>query len=85
MAEDKKKKGGVHPVGAALVGAAVGAAVTAGAVALSDEKTRKKVAKSVTGLKNKAKDTFTQAKGKIDEMRTAGEKRFKEIRDDFKK
>ena len=50
MANDKKD-GGVNPMIASLAGAAVGAAVGAGAIILSDKKNREKLEKALEGLK----------------------------------
>lgn len=50
MANDKKD-GGVNPMIASLAGAAVGAAVGAGAIILSDKKNRQKLEKALEGLK----------------------------------
>mgnify|MGYP000051508899 CR=1 FL=1 len=53
MANDKQeeKAGGVNPMVASLAGAAVGAAVGAGAIILSDKKNRKKLEDALEGLK----------------------------------
>ncbi len=51
MADNNKKEGGVNPVIASLAGAAVGAAVGAGAIILSDKKNREKLEKALEGLK----------------------------------
>lgn len=50
MANDDKK-GGVNPMVASLAGAALGAAVGAGAIILSDKKNRKKLEEALAGLK----------------------------------
>jgi hypothetical protein len=50
MANDEDKKG-VNPVVASLAGAALGAAVGAGAIILSDKKNRKKLEEVLEGLK----------------------------------
>ena len=49
--DDKSKKGGMSPMMASLAGAAVGAAVGAGALILSDEKNRRKLESALEGLK----------------------------------
>ncbi len=51
MANDDDKKGGVNPMVASLAGAALGAAVGAGAIILSDKKNRKKLEDALEGLK----------------------------------
>jgi hypothetical protein len=47
----KNKKGGMNPMVASLAGAAIGAAVGAGAIILSDEKNRKKLESALESLK----------------------------------
>lgn len=51
MANNDQKKGGMNPMLASLAGAAVGAAVGAGAIILSDEKNRKKLESALESLK----------------------------------
>lgn len=57
MANDKKN-GGVNPVMASLAGAALGAAVGAGAVILSDKKNQEKLKKALDGLKKQGFDVL---------------------------
>ncbi len=66
---DNQKTDKPRIIGPALMGAAVGTAVTAGVVMLSDEKKRKKIIKNMHGIKDKAMDTMQKAKGKFEEMR----------------
>lgn len=47
----EEKKGGVNPMVASLAGAAVGAAVGAGAIILADKKNRKKLEDALDMLK----------------------------------
>lgn len=56
MAEEKKS--GVNPMIASLAGAAVGAAVGAGAIILSDKKNRKKLEDALEGLKKQGFDVL---------------------------
>jgi hypothetical protein len=58
MANDKDKTGGVNPMVASLAGAALGAAVGAGAVILSDKKNRQKLEKALEGLKKQGFDVL---------------------------
>ena len=53
-----EKKGGVNPMIASLAGAAVGAAVGAGAIILSDKKNRKKLEDALEGLKKQGFDVL---------------------------
>lgn len=62
MANNDKKSGGVNPMVASLAGAAIGAAVGAGAVILSDEKNRKKLESALEGLKKQGFDVLEIAK-----------------------
>lgn len=52
------KKGGFNPMIASLAGAAVGAAVGAGAIILSDKKNRKKLEDALEGLKKQGFDVL---------------------------
>jgi len=60
MAEDKK---GLNPLATGVAGAVIGAAAAAAAIALSDEKNRKKVEKTLESLQkegNKVLKEITQ-------------------------
>ena len=52
------KKGGVNPMVASLAGAALGAAVGAGAVILSDKKNQEKLKKALDSLKKQGFDVL---------------------------
>jgi hypothetical protein len=52
------KNGGVNPMVASLAGAALGAAVGAGAVILSDKKNQEKLKKALDGLKKQGFDVL---------------------------
>lgn len=59
MAEDNNNdKGQVNPVIASLAGAALGAAVGAGAIILSNKKNRKKLEEALEGLKKQGFDVL---------------------------
>lgn len=59
MAADKESEGkGVNTVVASLAGAALGAAVGAGALILSDKKNRKKLEDALEGLKKQGFDVL---------------------------
>lgn len=66
---DDNKKGGVNPMMASLAGAAIGAAVGAGAVILSDEKNRKKLEAALEGLKKQGFDVLEIAKKEASSLR----------------
>lgn len=55
---NNSKKGGVNPMVASLAGAALGAAVGAGAVILSDKKNQEKLKKALDGLKKQGFDVL---------------------------
>jgi gas vesicle protein len=67
-----KKSGGISPLGAALVGAAVGAA----AVALSDKKTRERLKKKGHDLLEQGEKKLDEAKVKLDEAKVKGQDRL---------
>lgn len=64
-----QKSGGINP----LVMGAVGAAVGAAAVVLSDEKNRKKVMDTLNQAGEKADEMRGDAAGRFDEMRSQAE------------
>jgi gas vesicle protein len=72
MANNNK---GVSPITAGVVGAVVGAAVGATAVALSDEKNRKKIGKKFDEFKEEGQKAYSDLKGKMEEITSqAGDK-----------
>jgi gas vesicle protein len=83
--KQSSEKGGIHPAVAAVAGALVGVGV-AGAVALKDEKNRKKVKKVLSHVKDQAmgymEDMQKQAqdkKGEIEEKLADGKEEVKEV------
>lgn len=71
---DSKKKDVVNPIAAAVTGAAIGAGVAiAGAVALKDEKNRKKIKGILNELKDRGEnvqeDLKKEAKAKTEEIK----------------
>lgn len=82
------KKGGVNPMMASLAGAAIGAAVGAGAVILSDEKNRKKLESALEGLKKQGFDVLEIAKreaGSIRDQLAPAEEAVTEVKKVVKK
>lgn len=69
MANDNKKEGGVNPMIASLAGAAVGAAVGAGAIILSDKKNREKLEKALEGLKKQGFNVLDIVQREADNVR----------------
>lgn len=88
MANDKKS-GGVNPMVASLAGAAIGAAVGAGAVILSDEKNRKKLEGALEGLKKQGFNVLEIAKNEAESIKKqltpAAEEAVKEVKKAVKK
>ena len=68
----KNKKGGINPLAAAVVGAAVGAA----AVVLSDPKKRKQIKDKAQQLKEKGSKEFEKARQKLEEAEEKGKRRL---------
>lgn len=77
-------KKGASAVGAGIVGAVVGAAIGATAVALSDEKNRKKIGKKFNEYKKEGQKIYSDLKGKVEELSSAGEKKVKEAKKTLK-
>lgn len=66
-------KKGVSPVTAGVVGAVVGAAVGATAVALSDEKNRKKIKNKFNEYKKEGQKVYSDLKDKVAEVSSQAE------------
>jgi gas vesicle protein len=83
------KKTGLNPMVASLAGAALGAAVGAGAVILSDEKNRKKLEEALEGLKKQGFDVLEIAKKEASSIKKqltpAAEEAVKEVKKAAKK
>lgn len=83
------KKGGVNPMVASLAGAAIGAAVGAGAVILSDEKNRKKLESALEGLKKQGFNVLEIAKNEAESIKKqltpVAEEAVKEVKKATKK
>ncbi|HSW87770.1 MAG TPA: hypothetical protein VLG12_01265 [Candidatus Saccharimonadales bacterium] len=73
---DKQDQHKGNPIKPVIAGAAVGAAVAASAVILSDKKKREKVIQTMHTMKDKTNHMMHQAKAKVDE--------FREITDDLR-
>lgn len=71
MAADKGSEGkGVNTMVASLAGAALGAAVGAGAIILSDKKNRKKLEEALEGLKKQGFDVLDIVSREAQTVRT---------------
>ena len=84
MANNDDKKGGVNPMVASLAGAALGAAVGAGAIILSDKKNRKKLEDALEGLKKQGFNVLEivqkEAANVSKQLSPAGEEAVKEVK-----
>lgn len=87
MANDKneKKEGGVSPMIASLAGAAVGAAVGAGAIILSDKKNREKLEKALEGLKKQGFNVLDIVQKEANNVRRQIEPAEKAVEKEVKK
>lgn len=66
MTDDKQKKGGVNPLGAAAVGVVVGAgAVIAGVAAMQNEENREKIKDAATKLKEGTEEKLDEGVEKV--------------------
>lgn len=77
MANNKK---GMSPVAAGVIGGVVGAAVGAGAAALSDEKNRKALGKTVKNLTEEGARTLNTLKEKSKEVEANAQKKLAEAK-----
>ena len=82
MANTKK---GPNPVAAGVVGAVVGAAVGAGAVALSDEKNRKALGKTVKNLTEQGAKAIDSLKERSEELQNSAQKKLAQTQDKMSK
>lgn len=72
MAEDKK---GLNPLATGVAGAVIGAAAAAAAIALSDEKNRKKVEKTLESLQKEGNKVLKEITQRAMEIKDAVGKR----------
>jgi len=75
-----EKKGGFNPAVAATA-AVIGAGIVAGAIALSDDKNRKKVTDALTDVKEKAEDMIDDVKDRAKDQKEEVEKDLDELKD----
>lgn len=67
------EKKGINPIAASLAGAAVGAVVAAGTIALSDKKNRKKVEKIFDEIKDEGMKILEKMQHEIKEVQKLAE------------
>ncbi len=82
MADDKK---GLNPLATGVVGAVIGAAATAAAIALSDEKNRAKAEKVLGDLEKQGSSIFKQVAKMAMEIKDRGVKLLPETKKSAKK
>ncbi|WKZ25681.1 MAG: hypothetical protein QY322_04880 [bacterium] len=70
-----KNKTGVQVAGAGILGAVIGAAVGAGAVALSNEKNQKFIKNKFNDLKKQGQKVISDMQDKAEELTTAGKEK----------
>lgn len=73
-------KKGMNAVEAGAIGAVVGAAVGAAAVVLSEEKNRKMIGRKFEDLKKGGQKIYSDARNKMGDMASAGEKKVEEAK-----
>ncbi|HSW96220.1 MAG TPA: hypothetical protein VLF89_00175 [Candidatus Saccharimonadales bacterium] len=78
---DKQDPHKANPIKPVIAGAALGAAVAAGAVILTDKKKREKVIQTMHTMKDKTNHMMHQAKIKVDEMRESADDLRKDVDD----
>lgn len=79
MANDHQK-GGVNPVSVGLAGMIIGAAAGAAAVALSDDRNRKKLQKTATQLKTEGSKRLKEWKENAEDLKETTEGKLDEAK-----
>lgn len=77
-------KKGTSAIGAGIAGAVIGAAIGATAVALSDERNRKKIGKKFNEYKKEGQKIYSDLKGRVEELSSQGEKKVEEAKKSLK-
>jgi hypothetical protein len=79
-----KNKNGAQVAGAGILGAVIGAAVGAGAVALSNEKNQKFIKNKFNDLKKQGQKVLSDMQDKAQELTATGKGKVEEVRKDIK-
>lgn len=79
-----KNKTGVQVAEAGILGAVIGAAVGAGAVALSNEKNQKFIKNKFNDLKEQGQKVMNDIQNKADELTSTGKEKVKEVKKGIK-
>jgi len=77
--------GNAKVAGAGILGAVIGAAVGAGAVALSSKKNQKFLKSKFNEYKGKGQKIYSDLQNKVQELSTEGKKKIKEVKKTLKK
>lgn len=83
--QETPKKGGVSPLTAAAIGAAVGAAGSLAAVALSDKQTRQKIGKKVNELRAQGNKTLDEIRKRAESLRMEAKNRVQQTKESARK
>lgn len=79
------KNNNTKVAGAGIIGAVIGAAVGAGAVALSSEKNRKIIKNKFNEYKKDGQKIISDLKGKIEDVKSEAGDKIEEAKKDLKK
>ena len=79
-----KNKNGAQVAGAGILGAVIGAAVGAGAVALSNEKNQKFIKNKFNDLKEQGQKVMNDIQSKAEELTATGKEKVKEVKKGIK-
>lgn len=80
----KNKNNNAQVAGAGILGAVIGAAVGAGAVALSNEKNQKFIKNKFNDLKEKGQKVLNDIQTKADELTATGKEKVDNAKKDLK-
>lgn len=75
-----KQNNNVQVAKAGIIGAAIGAAVGAGAVALSDDKNQKIIKNKFNELKKQGQKVYSDLQNKVEDLTSQGEKKVEEAK-----
>lgn len=77
-------KNNVKVAGAGVLGAVIGAAVGAGAVALSSEKNRKAIKNKFNDLKKQGQKAYADLQDKVGDLTSQGKEKVEAVKKDLK-
>lgn len=79
-----KNKSGAQVAGAGILGAVIGAAVGAGAVALSNEKNQKFIKNKFNDLKEQGQKVMNDIQSKAEELTATGKEKVDDVKKEIK-